>query len=298
MRVLNLCSHDYANFSHDNANALRSVGVDCIDIKGFPHEFNYETESTIYGFDLLNEEFKKADVIQLMHSDLNLARYISQNKRRSQKYCVWHTGTAYRQQPDRYNRLFNAMCDKVFIALGEFANMGAKNAQYLVGAIDTERIQADINGSKVIGHYPSNIDNKGTVMVGRLVRQCGYGLDLKTEKVSYKEQLKRYDNCGIYIEMFNLKQRLQPYGSWGITALEAACKGRVIITNQNNNEYSKVYGNTELLICNNEKEFKERLQGVMNIDIKEKQIATRKWVEENHSYKAAGERLKNILHGL
>ena len=45
MKVVNICWDDYANFSHENANALRSVGIDCVDLKLIPHVFGYSTES-------------------------------------------------------------------------------------------------------------------------------------------------------------------------------------------------------------------------------------------------------------
>lgn len=297
MRVLNLATHDYANFSHDNANALRSVGVDCVDLKRCPHEFNYKTESEIYTDDVFFDEIKKADIIQIMHSDENICRII-RNRFFSKKTVVWHTGTAYRQGFKRLNGMFNDFVKISFLALGEFGNLGAAKPVYSVGAIDTEKIQPVFNGKKEVGHFPSSVENKGTANVVKLMQELGIGFNVKTNRVSSEEQLNRYNGIGIYVEMFNLMQNNRPYGSWGITALEAACKGRVIITNENNNMYKDTYGESALFIANTEQEFKEKMRLIMRSDILELQKKTREWVVKNHSYQATGERLKNILNGL
>ena len=39
MKVLNISTNDWANYSYSNAVALRSVGVKCDGLKIYPHSF-------------------------------------------------------------------------------------------------------------------------------------------------------------------------------------------------------------------------------------------------------------------
>ncbi len=45
IRVFNIASNDYANMSHNNANALRSIGVYCNDYALSIHPFGYTSQS-------------------------------------------------------------------------------------------------------------------------------------------------------------------------------------------------------------------------------------------------------------
>lgn len=67
-RVLNIASNDYANMSHNNARALRSVGVDCFDYTLNLHPFNYEEQSELLTREELISMVNKFDVIQIFHS--------------------------------------------------------------------------------------------------------------------------------------------------------------------------------------------------------------------------------------
>ena len=60
MKILNICQNDWANFSHDNANALRSVGIYCVDLKEQPHKFQYPEESKIANTNYILEQIKLA----------------------------------------------------------------------------------------------------------------------------------------------------------------------------------------------------------------------------------------------
>ena len=56
MKVLNLSYDDYANYAHESANALRSVGIDCKDLKRVKHPFSYGTESKVATSDEIRRE--------------------------------------------------------------------------------------------------------------------------------------------------------------------------------------------------------------------------------------------------
>lgn len=309
IKVLNITTDDFANFSHDNAKALRSVGVDCMDVKLEAHDFGYETESNIVDNVVMRELCRSADIIQIMHSDpkcLNMV--IGREIRKNTKIVVYHTGSRYRSRPKYYNTIFNRIVDLSFIALGEFAGLGAKNEHYIVGAIDvkkTLKFGHEIKRPYKIAHYPSNAEVKGTNKILDMIGEVnlkGAKLFCSTEIVDHKKQQKRMNACDIYIELFKPELHGKPYGSWGITALEAAAAGKIVVTqNLNWSVYEKEYGACMLAICNNEYSFIEQIKKLIKFDsdvLSLMQTATYNWVKNNHSYEATGNKLKTILNGL
>ena len=102
--------------------------------------------------------------------------------------------------------------------------------------------------------------------------------------------------------MFALEQKGLRYGEWGMTALEAASLGKIVVTNfLSIDRYKKEYGECPLVICNTEGEFERRLHELSEMnkdDILKLKKETRKWVEEKHSLKAVGKRLKRYYEEL
>lgn len=307
MKVLNICCDDYANFSHDNANSLRSVGIDCIDIKVNKHVFGYLSESTIASEGLIKLSIKQANIVQIFHSDYSLVKYCA-----GKKIVVYHTGTRYRQNPEKYNALFNPIVERSFIALGEFAGLGAKNEEYLVGAIAIEDKPLEVvtknKGKLIFAHYPSNPIVKGTDKINAAVFEAmksnSFVYHSEVSKVTHAENIERMKLCDIYIELYAYEQGGKPYGSWGITALEAAALGKVVITNHLTVDvYKKTYGIKPALILI-EEQFNELSGAIANvclhspIEVVEMQQNAQNWVKNNHSYSATGLRLKTILDGL
>lgn len=307
MKVLNCCQHDWANFSHDNANALRSAGIYCVDVKEHSHRFNYDNESKIFSSNKILEQMNLCDVVQIFHSDLKMLNLckIAEKKR----IIVWHTGTYYRKESEKLNKEFNPFVEKSILALGEFYGKGAKNQQYMVGAIDTNKIKPSdlFHLPYKIAHYPSNSTVKGSDTIEEIARKLfnkfshKFTFKLSTRLVPYHEQLKRISECDIYIELFAPKQDGYNYGSWGITALEAAAMGKIVVTNHTTeNVYNKTYGRkTPFIIANTKNELLEKLEKLINKnpeDIRKIQSETRSWVEKYHSYKATGEKLKWIIN--
>jgi len=302
MVVTSICSDDYANFMYDNANALRSVGLEVHDLKINPHQFGYENQSKVTSLNEMRHWVKKSDVLQIFHSDAYLFQ-LTQNL--CKKIVVHHTGTPYRMAYKHMNRVFNVKCKKSILALGEFERLGSIRPEYVVGSIDIDKYKPKyIPKSRKVkfGHYPSNPQVKGTGVINRAIGKVGVEYLHSVEKVNYKDQLKRMSKCDVYIELFAPKQDGRPYGSWGITALEAAALGKVVITNHTSKAYyEKFYPKSELEVVStpNELEAKIRQYNQMSIgEIRAKQEKTRKWIEDNHSYVPTGNRLKNILYGL
>lgn len=300
MKIVNVCKNDWANFMYDNMIALRVVDVDCEAYKLVPHGW-YNHECNVVSLATLTEKIKQADVVQIFHSDLACLTIAKQYNKR---IIVYHTGTVYRQDPVMYNDLFNPVVERSIIALPEFSGKGSKNETHVVGAVDIKHHIKKIQLPYQIAHYPSNPVVKGTKTIERLMGVIGistrHQFICSTEIVNYRQQIERLLECDIYIEMFNLKQGEKQYGSFGITALEAAAMGKIVITNNLNNKvYEDNYGDCGLMICNTEIEFIDNIEFLIQQKptiISNLQIKTRNWIIRNHSYIATGLRLKKIIH--
>lgn len=291
MMVLSLSVDDYSNFAHDQSNALRSVGVDCEDLKLLNHGFGYPTQSRIVSLGEMRKAMRAAKIIQIFHSDSSLLPHCT-----GKRIVVWHTGTRYRQQPEKFNRIFNPHVQKSIIALGEFAGLGAKGETYLCGAIDTDRIRpSDIENEKlVIGHFPSNPSVKGTEVINQVVSELTGDFTYlhSTTQVSYTQQLERMNQCDVYIELLAPLQDGKPYGSFGITGLEAMAMNKILVT-QCPPQYEKTYGESPLIFVKDREGLKRELQSLINTG--DPGSITRPWCLQNHSYKAAGAKLKAVL---
>lgn len=308
MKVLNCCQSDWANFSYDNCQALKSVGVDCEAVTENPHRFGYENE-TVLTTNQIYEKIKKADLVQVMHSDLKMLNLCKLAGKK--RVIVYHAGTYFRKQSKMLNEAFNPFVERSIIALGEFAGMGAKNETYLVGAVNTDKLRPggkSIEPPYTLAHFPSEPTIKGTRVIERVVRNIyktrgDFNFKLSERIIPFRENLKRISECDIYVELFAPFQDGFNYGSWGITALEAAALGKVVVTcHITEDVYHKTYGRTTpFFVSNTEGHLHSKIDELLSFPpdkITKLQSETRRWVVENHSYKATGERLKKILDGL
>jgi hypothetical protein len=296
MKVLNLSTADNANFAHDNAKALRSVGVYCEDVKTSKHPFNYPTESKIMNPQQIYNKAKDFDIIQIFHSEVRLLNLV---RNLNKVIVVYQTGSIYRVNPTYYNNAFNPYVAKSITALGELMNLGAINETYLVGAVEVPPLQTNIQTHK-FAHYPSSAKVKGTTEIIDMMQ--GYDFHYDTNIVPFPIQHKRMRECSVYIELFKPELNGNPYGSFGITALEAAGMGKIVVTqNLSNAVYIKYYGDNPLVLCDTVDAFKKNvamLDSLGKPDINQLQLRTYDWVNDNHSYKATGLKLKNILDEL
>lgn len=296
MKIINITHDDYANFQHENANALRSIGVNCLDFKLVPHAFNYESESRVVSQSEMIEEIKYADVIQIFHSDLTVLELVKLCDYKNKKLIVYHTGSRYRSRPEYFNKIFNPIIYASFTDQCEFMSLGAKNLKYVATAIDCSKIKHfghQIKEPYIIGHFPSNAEVKGTEKIKEMLSQVSWHEQLfSTEIVIHKEQYIRMDKCDIYIELFKPELNGKPYGCYGVTAFEAAAAGKIVITQNLNEEvYFKAYGFCPFIICNTEKDFiKEvnRLLSLSPLTLSLIQTQTYNWVSEVHNYESTG----------
>lgn len=300
MRILNISTNDHANFAHDNARALRSVGVDCVDVKTAPHKYGYGSESKPTKPVDIKAMLPCFDVIQIFHSDLYLLEMA--------KYCgkrlvVYHTGSGYRQNPTKHDEAFNPFVDLSVIALCEFSKFNAKNAHYLVGAIEfnPNKRPKKLGEKLIFAHYPSDPKIKGTEQIKKMMRSIkgNFVFDCSTEILSHEAQFNRMEKCDVYIELFNPEINGNQYGSWGITALEAAAMGKIVVTqNLNHDFYLKNYQYCPLVLCDMKNDFIKKVQSI--VDMTHERIENLKllhldWIEDNHTFKETGKRLIEIL---
>ena len=302
MKIMSICSNDHSNFSHDFANALTHSGSRCDDFKLHPHSFGYPSQSRLIKRSEVKNIVKNYDVVMIQHSCEVSLKLVLEGK--PKRLFCFHTGSLYRQGSDRLNALFNPHVEKSFIALGEFAGLGAKNEIYSVGAIDTERLaptKTGISSPLSIMHLPSKPAVKGTSTILEMMGQLTGSFDFqyKLDSCPYQENLDLMQECDIYIELFAPEQLGKPYGSWGITALEAAAMGKVVFTNHLTSQvYIDAYGiQPQIEWHNTEEGFKTRLQILINSPrfVEGLQKTTLNWVKKYHSYQATGQRLRKIF---
>ena len=311
MKVLNLCYDDYANYMHDNALALRSVGVECESLKIVQHPFGYDEQAYVATHDEMIEAIADADLVQFVHSDIGFARHFM-TYLKNKKCVVYHTGSRYRATPEEYNRFFNTFVDATFTDQCEFMSLGAKNLHYAAVAINTEayknyRFRQEVGNPYIIAHYPSNPEVKGSEQINEMMSRVILPFDntmflSDPSKFSHAMNMKRVSACDIYIELFKPVLNGKPYGCYGVSAFEAAACGKVVVTqNLNKDVYLHAYGSMPFLIANTEADFIQIVSGLIRmepIQISRLQTETYNWLQEKHSYKASGNYIANILHKL
>ena len=286
------CFDDYSNFMYQLEQALLSIGVNAKGFKLVNHPFGYPNQCELIHPDLMNDAIKDFDIVIACHSFISPLIH--------SKVIPYHTGTAFRQNPDYYNELFKESPFSL-IALPEF-NLTAKNPKYLVGCVDTDSIKPtkQINEVLTFGHFPPNHLVKGTSTINKVLNETGVNYISDSNLVSYSENLKRLDSCDIIIELFADGQGGKPYGSFGMTALEAAALGKIVITQNNSGQelYNDTYGFCPLNFVKDENKLISTIKTLDNYQgeyIKGQQDQTREWVVKNHSYKATAEKLISYL---
>jgi hypothetical protein len=299
LKVLNWCKDDYANFAYDNMKALRSVGVHCECVKSVEHVYNYPEQGEVLHIPDIKRKIAAADVIQFFFN-MDIFQRVNPDLR-GKKLIVYYASSDFRSNRHHYLSFFNPRVHKTVIALGEFANLGARNEVYVVGAIDTDKLQPSKRMPRrpcIAAHYPSRASVKGTPLINSIAETIkGLKYTVSTEKVDYDAQIKRVGACDIYIELFQPVLNGQKYGSFGISALEAAAMGKIVVTqNLSRKVYEDNYGECPFILCETEAQLRDeltRLAAMTPAEIRALQNKTREWVVTNHSYKATGMRILN-----
>lgn len=301
MKVISVCSNDWANFAYNFSEALKSVGVDSYSYCLASHPFGYEKQSEVVKIEQLKELTKDADFIVVHHSCSELLPHVS-----DRKIIHYAAGTKYRQGYEQLNKDFKDAVT-TFIALPEFKFL-IKDFHYVIGAINVDEYKPSgffhgCQSNPLFAHYPSNQDIKGSNKILQIAKDLNIDFKYSFDRVSHAEQIKRMRACDVYIELLSDEQGGKPYGSFGITCLEAAALGKVVITQNLHSEdlYYRTYGACPVEFIKDEKALKKKIEFLLDREpgyIMELGKLTRSWIENSHSYKATGERVKNILNGL
>lgn len=289
--ILVASSADYANLGHSVGRSLRSIGIDCIDITLSKHPFDYGSESKLVTRDTFRTLSKEADHVLIMHScpilfDLN----------ENPNFSVYHTGTRYRESPTYFNELFQS-AKAVLTDHTEFMQSG--KMEYVVSGIDASLYQPKEIGEKlIIGHYPSNPEVKGTNEIIEMLKPFRDKFEIRVglNKVSHAEQIKRMQECDIYIELFKPMLNGKKYGCFGVTALEAAMMGKLVITQDlEHNTYLEAYGEHPFVTVKNQHQFNEALETSYKYHTQGMSDWIHSEAKRLHSFEATGQRLKNLL---
>jgi len=284
-------SNDYANLMHNQANALRSIGVDVIDVTLSPHGFNYPSQSKVVSRETFKTLSQEAEHVLIGHSCPTLFG-LNQNP----SFSCYHTGTRYRESPQYFNDLFQSA--KVHLT-DQTEFMVKHKMEYVVSAVDESLYKPKEIGKKlIIGHYPSNPEVKGTNEIIEMLKPFRDTFEIRVglKQVSHAEQIKRMQECDVYIELFKPELNGRLYGCFGVTALEAAMMGKLVITQDlEDRTYMEVYGEHLFVNAKTRHQFTRALESIQSYftDSVSNQIHLE--TKERHGYKATGERLKQLL---
>jgi hypothetical protein len=299
--IVFLSVEDWANVGASLAEACRRIGLNAISAVQKQHAFSYHLKSETANTSKMREIAAGARAVVHMHTQF----FPLKSDRPGQKVAVFHGGTRFRLNPTAYAEKYYHRTNLTLIQTGELFGFGCKNETLLIPPIDTDHIQPNIRdwkhmaGGLIFAHYPRATGNgvwaKGTDSIREVMEGFpGIRFWSDTKVVPWEQNLGRMGGCDVYIE------RLSPeVKEWGLTALEAAALGKVVITNwTHRKEYGKVYSSCPLIIANSQDELRERVAALLSAPAPEiHQLAreSREWVVENHGLKPTGERIAQIF---
>lgn len=293
--VILVSRKDWANVGFELSKALKSVGVDATMYIRSKHKFGYPEQGTLYGRRDLKPAADKADAIIFVHTQY-VETYTDLSKK---KVAVFHTGSAYRKNSGYYNSFFNPKVDVTFVNWDLCGRKG-KNEKVLLVPIALDKINPvfeKIHPRKlVVGHYSRG--HKGTVLINKVMEKLKKKdiiYKVSGEYVPWKKQLRRMSLCDVIIE----SMKLQPIRAFGITALEAAALGKIVVSSfTESDKYKTGFGPCAIQVARSADELEElllRLSKVSDEKILKLKTHSRQWVQRCHSYKAVGTRLLTVL---
>lgn len=297
MRVLNISTSDYSNYSHNIANSLRLVGVDCVDLCRLKHKFNYITQSVPVSEATMIDRIKKATIIQVMHSDVVLFD-LARKHNPGAEIIIYHTGSRYRQEHAKMNSKFARY--KTVTDQTELMKLG--DHKYVISPVKIERnVKIGCQNPIRIGHFPSSTEVKGTEEIIKMLSRFNgrFKWVHSSDFVPNRKQIQRMTYCDVYVELFKPTLWGKEYGCFGVTALEAASMGKLTITQDLNPcVYAENYGQHPFLLANSEREFTERIEQILSggsAYVAKKSREFHAILKQNHSFEATGKRVKSII---
>ena len=298
---------DYANVAYTLQQSLLAVGVDALALSLKRTTTLKPAKAKVVKLPELKRYAQQSKIIQFMHSvyiDLGV-----KNKR----MFVYHGGGRYRENFKSLNKIFNPRVEKCIIQTGDLLNLGAKNEVWLLPAVDTEKIKPVYkrqNKKIIVGHFPSSKLVKNSRGINEIIERLKKDFGDKFEYINsssiidWSKHMERVSKCDIYIEActpyLKGKKTLNKYGEWGVSGVEAAALGKVVVTHFLSCErYEKEYGECYLKTANTLDDIEKHMRELLTLsddEILKIQKDTRSWVEKFHSYRAVGKRLKEIVY--
>jgi hypothetical protein len=301
--VVFVCNRDWANVGWIFQESMASVGVPSVSLRtGPPHPFGYPQEARHVNISLLQQEIDKASSVMFMHSqwpgDLNIE---------GKRVAVFHGGSQYRNDPKRWNVFWNPKVDVSVIQTANLLDRGAKNQVWVMPSVDTDQIVPTkrFDGNKLrIAHFPRKASMKGSHRFLNAMEphtsKSNIVFRYQNKICTWKKNIERMEWCDVYLESQEYF-RSGPNGDkligvWGITAMEAASLGKIVVTCFSERErYEKTFGKCPILGANSEIELKKVLEQLFQMSRKEivaLQETHRKWAVRCHSRIAVGNRLQ------
>lgn len=295
---------DWANVGHLFQRSLEAVGVSAVSVAKKPHPFQYEQSSAVVHDRDVDGLVGRASTVINMHSVNHTG------PQKGKLVGVFHGGTEYRSNPAGMNAIFNKFVDFSLIQTGELLNLGAFDTEWMVPPVDCDRIKPrfGITGEFLnVAHYPRDGREKGTKAILRALRMISrvkryhdrVRYVWEQSRLPWPENLERMVQCDVYVESCVPTYRDREFGAWGMTALEAAALGKIVITNFVHAErYQAEFGSCPIQIANSSDEIVaviKRLADMDRADLENLQVETREWVERVHSFEPTGKRLVSIF---
>ncbi len=314
MKVLIIALNDWANVGYGIDMALRSVGIDSICLKKVKHALGYPVQAKVFNEKEIGRYALEADILQFMHSDhVNLGIEDQKNQYDINKgIAVFHGGSKYRGSVNKLNDFWNSKIGLALVQTGDLLDKGAKNEVWFLPPIDTEGLQPVYNRSiynrRVIAHCPSQENQKGTGEFNKIMIRLSSDPKLRNKfvykfgkKTDWPKNIERMSESDIYFDACCPELYGKTYGEWGISALEASCLGKVVVSHfLSVDRYKKEFGKEcPIQHANNMKQVEQQIRRLILMPEKEfsnLQRKTREWVVENHSYKVVGKKLISIYN--
>ena len=294
---------DYSNLGYALEQCLRKVGVDALALATRRTVTVKPACAKIVNVDEMRNYAKEAKIIIFLHSV-----YTDLDIKKNQKILVWHTGTRFRQHSKDINKIFNPIVTASLCGRDVFG-LGAKNEKNILATVDTDMLKPNYkraNENKIIiAHYPTG--NKGIDVIKKCIEEVNkssfkdkFIFKYSKKIVNSKAHMERVSKCDIYIEDIKEKQGDQLLSVYGISAIEAAALGKIVITRfLFLEEYEKKYGKCGLQIANTPNELTQQIKRIISLsddDLLKLKIQSREWAVRYHSYKAVGESMLKLLH--
>ena len=184
---------------------------------------------------------------------------------------------------------------------------------FIPHSIDTELYKYKWNDGNVLAHSPSTKERKGTSVMEKAIKKTDLEFDL-IHGVSHSECMLRKQQANFFFDQAGTESKKKlgidtVIGWYGNSALEAAVFGIPTIAHLSDNSFEgalragkDIKQKCKIInIGRTEKEMTEALNNLLEMSAQEKQElskATRKWIENFHSYNVCADELSRMYSQL